>query len=99
MAQIKISLNEVSDTANRIRNLNQMMYESLVQMKNDMNALDMNWISDASQEIRMKFNQFATKFDNQKDVIDSYARFLDLTVSTYEMLEATMTNNASTMQS
>ncbi len=98
MAMINISMNEVSDTAGKIRSLNQMMYEELNEMKREMNSLNGSWISDASEEIRNRFNQFSLRFDNQKEVIDSYAKFLDMTVSSYETLEAAVQNNASTMQ-
>lgn len=98
MAMINISMNEVSETAGKIRNLNQMMYEELNEMKREMNSLNGSWISDASEEIRNRFNQFSLRFDNQKEVIDSYAKYLDMTVSSYETLEAAVQNNASTMQ-
>ena len=98
MAMINISMNGVSDTAGKIRSLNQMMYEELNEMKREMNSLNGSWISDASEEIRNRFNQFSLRFDNQKEVIDSYAKFLDMTVSSYETLEAAVQNNASTMQ-
>ena len=98
MAMINISMNEVSDTAGKIRSLNQMMYEELNEMKREINSLNGSWISDASEEIRNRFNQFSLRFDNQKEVIDSYAKFLDMTVSSYETLEAAVQNNASTMQ-
>ena len=98
MSNINISLSEVSDMASRIRNVNQMMYDSLVQMKNDMNSLNGTWVSDGSEEIRNHFNQFATRFEKQKEVIEQYAAFLDLTVSSYDSLESTITSNASSLQ-
>ena len=98
MANIKISLQEVSDTANKLRTLNQMMDEELNEMKMEMNLLDGTWVSDGSSEIRNKFNLFSNRFEKQKATIDQYARFLDLTVSSYDTLETTITSNASSMQ-
>lgn len=98
MASIKISLQEVSDTAGKIYNLNQIMYEELMEMKKDMNSLNGTWISDGSEEIRARFNLFANRFEKQKATIDQYAKFLDLTVSSYDTLETTITGNASGMQ-
>ena len=98
MSEIRISLAEVSETANRIRSLNQQMYEELSVMKREMNMLDGTWISDGSQEIRTRFNLFANRFIKQKEVIDSYARYLDLTVSSYDTLESAITGNASGIQ-
>lgn len=98
MANIRISLAEVSDTASRIRSLNAQMYNDLMEMKKDMDLLNGTWVSDGSQEIRSRFNLFARRFEKQKAVIDSYARFLDLTVQSYDTLESTITGNASGMQ-
>ena len=69
MDQISISLNEVSETASRIRQLNQMMYDALNEMKKEMNLLSGTWISEGSQEIRSRFGMFANRFDRQKTVI------------------------------
>jgi uncharacterized protein YukE len=96
--QISISLNEVSETASRIRQLNQMMYDSLNEMKQEMNLLSGTWISDGSEEIRTRFGMFANRFERQKTVIDEYARFLELTVSSYDSLESAITGNAAGIQ-
>lgn len=98
MANIQISLQEVSDAASKIRNLNNSMYEDLQDMKKDMNLLSGNWISDASEAIRSQFNLFANRFERQKETIDKYAEFLDLTVTYYDSLETTITSNANNMQ-
>ena len=98
MDQISISLNEVSETASRIRQLNQMMYDALLEMKKEMNLLSGTWISEGSEEIRSRFAMFAGRFDRQKTVIDEYARFLELTVSSYDSLESAITGNASGIQ-
>lgn len=98
MAQLRISFDEVKDKAQIIRSLNQAMYEELSQMKTNMNLLDGSWISDGSEEIRTRFNQFANRFETERERIEEYARFLDLTVESYEALESSITSNASSMQ-
>lgn len=98
MANIRISLQEVQDTANQLRSLNMLMDEELNAMKSEMNRLDSSWISDGSLEIRNKFNLFSTRFEKQKETINQYAKFLDLAVSSYDTLETTITSNASGMQ-
>ena len=95
MDNIKISLAEVINCSQAIRTLNQKMYDLLVTMKKDMNDLNGSWISESGETIRQKFNQFANKFDIQKENIDSYSKFLDLTVSSYDSLETTINANAS----
>lgn len=98
MDQISISLNEVSDTASRIRQLNQLMYDDLSEMRKEMNLLSGTWISEGSEEIRSRFAMFANRFDRQKTVIDEYARFLELTVSSDDSLESAITGNAAGIQ-
>ncbi len=95
MDNIKISLAEVSNCSQVIRTLNQKMYDLLITMKKEMNDLNGSWISESGETIRQRFNQFATKFDIQKETIDSYSKFLDLTVSSYDSLETTINANAS----
>jgi uncharacterized protein YukE len=98
MSNIRISLAEVTEAANRIRTLNQSMYEELIAMKKEMDQTGGSWISDAGNEIRSRFEMFAARFDQERSAIDSYAKFLDLTVSSYDTLETTITGNASGIQ-
>ncbi len=98
MDELKISLAEVTECASKIRNFNQMMYEQLSLMKKDINDTNATWISDAGEAIRNRFNQFSTRFETQKEQIDSYAKFLDQTVDHYNTLESTIHSNASSMQ-
>lgn len=98
MNNLRISLAEVSECASSIRTLNAQMYDLLVRMKADMNETGGTWISEGGERIRARFNQFASRFENQKEIIDSYARFLDLTVSSYDSLETAISSNAETIQ-
>ena len=98
MSNINISLAEVSEAASKMRNYNQIMYEDLQNMKKDINSLDISWISDGSTEIRNRFNMLSAKFDEYKNIIESYVNFLELTVSSYDSLETTITSNASGIQ-
>lgn len=92
---IKITLNEVSSTANQIRSLNQNLTSVLAEVKQEMNALSAVWQSDASETIRAKFNNLQPTFDNFREVVDNYAKFLDQTVTTYNDTESQINNNAS----
>lgn len=95
---IQISLAEVAETASRIRSLNQQMFDSLSEMKKEMNLLSGTWISDGSEEIRSRFNLLSQRFEEHRTAIDSYARFLDQTVSSYDTLESAITSNAAGIQ-
>ena len=98
MNNLRISLAEVSECASSIRTLNAQMYDLLIRMKADMNETGGTWISEGGERIRTRFNQFASRFETQKEIIDSYARFLDLTVSSYDSLETAISSNAETIQ-
>ncbi len=98
MNNLRISMAEVTECASRIRTLNQQMYDLLMQMKKDMNETNVSWISDGGEAIRSNFNRFAARFETQKETIDSYAKFLDLTVASYDSLEDTITSNAEGIQ-
>lgn len=98
MSNIRISTDEVANTASQIRALSQSMYDELTEMKKEMNALEGTWISDGSAEIRNRFALFAARFEKHKQEIDRYAAFLDLTASSYDTLESAITGNASGIQ-
>jgi WXG100 family type VII secretion target len=92
---IKISLNEVQSTANQIRSLNQNLSARLDEIKNEMNALQNTWNSDASNTIRSNFNALQPKFENFREIVNSYSTFLDQTVNAYNAAEDAINNNAS----
>ncbi|XID94299.1 pore-forming ESAT-6 family protein [Paenibacillaceae bacterium WGS1546] len=92
---INISLGEVSKTANTIRTLNTALTSKLEEIKKEMNGLATTWQSDASNTIRNNFNALAPRFEEYREVVDSYAKFLDITVTNYDTTESNINNNAS----
>ncbi|MEG0163907.1 pore-forming ESAT-6 family protein [Anaerorhabdus sp.] len=95
MDDIKISLNEVSECVGQLRNLGNQIYDHLQLIKKEMDSLNGSWISESGETIRGKFTIFSNRFVQQREVIQSYATFLDLTVSSYDSLENTINANAS----
>ena len=91
---ISISLGEVTRTAGTIRTLNASLTARLEEIKNEMNALESTWSSDASNSIRSNFNKFAPRFEQFREVVESYALFLDNTVTNYDTTETGINNNA-----
>ncbi|WP_223592688.1 pore-forming ESAT-6 family protein [Neobacillus bataviensis] len=91
---IKISLNEVQSTANQIRTLNNNLAARLEDIKREMNALQSSWNSDASNTIRTNFNALQPTFENFREIVNSYATFLDQTVNAYNATEDAINNNA-----
>lgn len=95
MEQLQISLAEVTQTANKIRTINQQLNENLQMMNRQMRELESWWQSPASSTIRTKFNSMLPTFENYRLIIEAYAKFLDHTVTTYETLETTINQQAS----
>ena len=98
MDNLKISLGQVSDCAAKIRSCNNEMFEDLSRIRKEMDNTSVSWMSDGAEAIRSRFNQFAPRFEQQKELIDTYARFLDRTVESYDSLETTITSNAQGIQ-
>ena len=66
MNGIKISLQEVVNCQKQIESLNIKIYDLLNDMKNQMNGLNVSWVSDSANTIRDRFNQFSNRFEIQK---------------------------------
>lgn len=91
---LKITLGEVTKTASQLRSFNQTLNERLNEIKKDMNALAQYWDSDASSSIRSNFNALQPRFEEYRQVVDNYAKFLDNTVTHYNDAESKINNNA-----
>ena len=96
MNELKITTAEVRNCAQQLRRLNVSLDDVLTRAKSEMRALSGVWRSDGSETIRQRFEQFSQKFDEEKETVEEYARFLDLTAESYDSLESTITDNAST---
>lgn len=95
MPDIKITFQEVRDKTAQIRSCNETLTQTLQDIKAAINALEVDWTSDTSDTIRAKITGMQPKFDSYKEVIESYAKFLDNTVQQYEATENTLNTNAS----
>ena len=94
MPDIKITFAEVKNKTSQIRKHNAVLTDTLHQIKAAINALEADWTSDTSDTIRSKITGMQPKFDSYKEVIESYAKFLDNTVAQYEQTEGTLNSNA-----
>lgn len=95
MADIKISFGEVRTKAGQIRTCNENLSDYLEQIRTKISNLDVEWTSDTSETIRQKINNMQSKFTDYKEIIESYAKFLETTVNLYEEAESTLNSNAS----
>ena len=94
MPEMTITFEEVRAKAQQIRSHNTKLTDYLQQIKSAINALEADWTSDTSDTIRSKITGMQPKFDSYKEVIESYAKFLDNTVAQYENTEGTLNANA-----
>lgn len=94
MPDIKITFGEVRTKTKQIRSRNDTLTDTLNQIKQIINNLESQWTSDTSDTIRAKITGMQPKFDTYKEVIESYAKFLDNTVAQYEGTESTLNSNA-----
>ncbi len=92
---IKISTQVLTDTAQKVRNCNTAMDEKLADINKNMNDLEATWKSDAATDIRAAMNALKPKFEQYKNVIESYAKFLVNTAQSYETTEGAIQSNAS----
>lgn len=95
MPDIKITFEEVRTKTKQIRNYNATLTDTLSSIRQTINNLEAQWTSDTSDTIRAKITGMQPKFDTYKEVIESYAKFLDNTVAQYEGTESTLNSNAS----
>ena len=98
MDQINITLPEISNVAAQIRNHNANLDQILAYVNKTMNELNNVWHSEGEEVLISRFQKFATKFIDESEVIESYAKFLDNTVSDYDSLESTIVSNASNFE-
>lgn len=91
---IKISTSQVAATASQIRTLNTSLESRLSDIKAQMNGLTSTWQSDGCTAIQSKFNALEPKFAEYKQIVESYAKFLDNTAASYDATETAVESNA-----
>ncbi len=96
MEDIRITLPEVSSSAGAMRSINASLDDTLNSISKMMNDLSSVWKGTAGEAIVQRFKTFSSRFIDESETIEEYAKFLDYTVSSYDSLESTLTNNAST---
>jgi len=95
MSNINVNIEEVRQLALKMRNINQQLDDNLIEIKKEVNSLNGMWVSDGSNTLIQRFNYFQNKFSQEKEIIESYAKFLDYTSNSYETIENTIKTNAS----
>ncbi len=98
MDNIRITLPEVSAATNNIRSINASMDDILNDISKMMNDLTGVWKGTAGEAIVERFKRFSTRFIDESQTIEEYAKYLDYTVSSYDSLESTLSSNASNFE-
>ena len=91
---IQISTQVLLDTAEKVRNINSTLDSKLADINKSMNDLEATWKSDAASDIRAAMNAMKTRFEEYKNVVESYAKFLVNTAQSYESTESAIQTNA-----
>ncbi len=95
---IDISLAEVNATAGTIRSLNATLKTDLDNIKAEVNGLAESWQDDGATTIQSKINGMQTQFEEYQKVIESYAKFLEDTVTEYQKTQSSVNTNAGAFQ-
>lgn len=91
---IQISTQVLLDTADKVRSINTTLDSKLADINKNMNDLEATWKSDAATDIRATMNALKPRFEEYKNVVESYAKFLVTTAQSYETTEGAVQNNA-----
>lgn len=91
---IQISTQVLLDTAEKVRRINGQLDQKLTDINKNMNDLEATWKSDAASDIRAAMNALKPRFEEYKNVVKSYAKFLVNTAQQYDLNEATIQSNA-----
>lgn len=92
---IQISTQVLLDTADKVRNINTNLDNRLADINKSMNDLEATWKSDAASDIRANMNALKPHFEEYKNVVESYAKFLVSSAQSYETTESVIQSNAS----
>ncbi len=91
---IQISTQVLLDTAEKVRNINSTLDSKLADINKSMNDLEATWKSDAASDIRAAMNAMKPRFEEYKNVVESYAKFLVNTAQSYDSTESAIQTNA-----
>lgn len=91
---IQISTEVLHTTAQKVRDINTALDQKLADINKNMNDLEATWKSEAATDIRAAMNALKPRFEEYKNVVESYAKFLVNTATSYETTESTIKSNA-----
>ncbi len=87
---INVSEQALRETAQVIAQKNASMDQILNEINAKMQSLEGTWVSEAGTEIRANMAAMKPRFDQYKEVVDSYQKFLITTADTYVSTEQSL---------
>lgn len=90
MSNIYISSQELENSANQIRSLEQEVSGIFNQTHSQMNSVSAVWSSPASQSLQEQFQSLSPVFTQYLGQLENFARFLSQTATLYAENEASI---------
>lgn len=90
MSNIYISSQELENSANQIRSLEQEVSGIFNQIHSQMNTVSAVWNSPASQSLQEQFQSLSPVFTQYLGQLENFARFLSQTATLYAENEASI---------
>lgn len=92
--EIQITLDQLQQTAQEIRMQNKQLSGCLKEIATVMMQLSSYWQSPSSETLKNRFQAMLPVFDNYEVIVESYAKFLDQTVTAYQKMEQQLNSGA-----
>ena len=99
MALVKVTTQQLTDTAGKIRQINDAMTRLLEDIQTAINTCtSADWLSDAANATKEKMDSYRDPIQDYKAAVEKYATFLDQAAEHYEETEIMLEQNTSGME-
>ena len=99
MAKVKVSTQQLIDTAKNIRTINDKMTSLLEDIQKAINTCtSADWLSDAANATKEKMDSYKQPIQDYKAAVEKYATFLDEAAAHYEETEIMLEQNTSGLE-
>ena len=97
MAEFSLRVNqtEIENVAKTVHTESEKMLGILEKIKDTVNNLSNSWASEAGEEIRAAITNMQKRFEQYRDVTESYSQFLYNTAKAYAETESELKSMAS----
>lgn len=91
---ININTTDVERLSQSIRNSNTRLNSIIASITREIQALKNEWDSPTGDALVQKYNELLPIFRSYKEKVESFSKFLDIAVDTYEKAELDIKSNA-----